>query len=129
MIMGSLYEPEGGPPLPFVLGSPEAVDFTDDGNRESFNEALDDLTTVDLDYSNPQYLYQEIQSALSSAGYTLPDIMPFGLDGEEIIALAKYEDDDPCYLYFAYSAIPGGHDVLAEIVTEGELDEILNDGL
>lgn len=121
---------EGGPehvderPIPLVIGSIDAVSFHDEDEREKLNLALEELAAQTV---APEIVYDAARELFANVGYELPDIPMGSFTDEQIIALTLHESDDPCYFYFAYATDELGQDILAEVVTETELQDLLAD--
>ena len=123
---------EGGEDsLPAVHGEPDVIDFSNPADRESVNSVLSDRT--DGVMGDPAVVYEQIRGILMDVGYAIPPASAYAellsdTDGEEVIGLGvtTHEDGGAHYLYFAFSQDEDGDfEVLAEIVTEEELEEIL----
>lgn len=128
---------EGESWLPAIVGSEGAVEFLDPNQRDAVNFILSDIT--DEEVLHPEITYERVRQVLSSLGYSIPAASArpelFGdTEGEEIFGMTRpLPPDSPepeiCYLYFAFAEDETDHDydVLAEIVTEQELEDILNE--
>lgn len=120
-----------GSTLPACTGEPEATDFSNPTERESVNNILSDLT--DKEVRHPAVTYEQVRHILWGFGYLIPPASTYAetlddTDGEEILALTT--DAGACYLYFAFSQDDEGHvDTLAEIMTESELEELLDEDI
>jgi len=108
-----------------IFGSTHAVDLHDEESREEFNDLFDSITD---EARNPQIIYSELSSLLSSAGYIVPTPTEFVPDDEKIFALHFSEEDErkPVYFYFAHSVVyeDGGSEIHAELLTEEELENL-----
>lgn len=128
---------EGESWLPAITGSEDAVNFLDPVQRDAANFVLSDLT--DGEVLHPEVLYERVREVLMGLGYSIPPVSTrpelFGdTEGEEIFGMTRPQPPDSpepeiCYLYFAFAQdeIDFDYDVLAEIVTAQELEEILNE--
>lgn len=121
---------EGGPEqvdersIPLVVGAIDAVSFHDEEEREQLNLALEELTAQTV---APEIVYNAACVLFANVGYELPGITMGPFTDEQIVALTLHESDDPCYFYFAYATDELGQDILAEVVTETELQDLLAD--
>jgi hypothetical protein len=128
---------EGEGLLPTITGTDEAVDFFDPSQREATNFVLSDITDESQTY--PAVVYEKVRSVLIGLGYSIPPVtdnpLLFGeSEGEEIFGMtrplpADSPEPDICYLYFAFCQVEDTttYDVLAEIVTQEELEDILSE--
>ena len=126
---------EGEALLPAITGTEEAVDFFDPAQRDATNFVLSDLT--DEATGAPEVMYERVRSVLSGLGYFIPPVSErpdlFGeTEGEEVFGMVRpHSTDTPepsmCFLYFAFCQDDANesYDVLAEVVTTEELEEIL----
>lgn len=101
-------------------------------SHEVLNNELADIT--DEEVLHPELSYEQVCQYLESHGIDLPPASMYAddfveSDGEIILPLASPHSSDLLYLYFAFALVDGGHhyDILAEIVTENELESILTD--
>lgn len=119
-----------GVTLPAFVHTHEALNLNSSEVRETLNFTLSDITDGP-ELVDPVVLYERVREALHGAGYTIPastellnlfsEMEP---DGDEVFALGP-----SVFLYFAFCKVnENSWDVLAEIVNEDELEEILNDG-
>jgi len=119
---------EEGFTLPSFASHTDAVDLHNPESRDALNFTLSDITDGP-EAVDPVILYERVREALYGAGYSIPsstelldtfsEIEP---DGDEVLALAP-----GVFLYFAFCKDDSGYyDVLAEVVNEEELEEILN---
>jgi hypothetical protein len=126
---------EGENLLPTIEGSSEAVNLLDADQREAINFILSDITDeVILD---PVVAYERVRSVLLGIGYALPPVSARpelfdDTEGEEVFGMTRPQpfgslEHEICYLYFAFLQTDESYDVLAEIVTEMELEDILSD--
>jgi len=117
---------EGEIQIPLVLATPGAINLGDPEVREEFNDTLSDL--VESSVSDPTVTFDRVGDALLQAGYELPAFDRFTEEDKElVVGLLPDEDDAPVFLYFAYSGSDGPYEALAEIVSEGELDDLLSE--
>ena len=128
---------EGEADLPAITGTQEAVDFFDPAQREATNFVLSDMT--DEVSGAPEVTYERVRSVLLGLGYAIPPVSAnhdlFGeTEGEEVFGmtrpiLADTQEPTICFLYFAFCQDDANdiYDVLAEIVTTEELEEILHE--
>lgn len=128
-----------GSTLPATVGSSDAVDLHDQSVREGLNFDLSDITDSP-EAIHPVSVYKKVGDVLSEVGYSIPDATAnmelFSEDdGDEVLALVPPHQSlsinepvvTPCYLYFAFCKDDSGYyDVLAEVVNEVELEEILS---
>ncbi len=119
---------EGGD-VPFIpiFGNAHAVDFHDEDVRDEFNDLLDDAIIAD-DVNHTGIVYTQVRDVLSFAGYNLPHVQEFGEmppELETIYYLYRDDGDSPEYFYFGYSN--DGEDVLAEIMTQEELEKFFGE--
>jgi hypothetical protein len=120
---------DSGNLLPAIEGTPDAIDLSVASNRDDLNFRLLDLTESSL---SPEVFYERTRSILSDAGYQLPPITSLagvfdGESGEEILALGG--SPPMHYLYFAYIQDDTITEMLAEVMTEDELEEFLHEDL
>lgn len=126
---------EGEQLLPAIEGSNESVDFFDPSQRDSVNFMLSDIT--DESFVLPELAYERVRGLLMDFGYSIPPVSfrpgLFGNTvGEEVFGMTRPQHpDEPArewtHLYFAFAKedSTGLYDVLAEIVTQEELEKIL----
>jgi hypothetical protein len=129
-------------------GGLDAVDFYEPGVRDAINLTLLDITDGTAEgvgepahTTDPVVLYERVRAVIADAGYLLPSsssllslFSEMEPDGDEAFALTRikqFEPNEPevvpCYLYFAFCKDEAGYyDVLAEVVTQDELEEILH---
>lgn len=128
---------EGEQLLPAIISSEDGVDFLNISQRDAVNFILSDIT--DEFVPCPEVVYERVRQVLVGLGYRLPpvSVSPELFDdteGEEIFGMTRpLPPDAPtpaiCYLYFAFCQDEETqiYDVLAEIMTEAELESILHD--
>jgi hypothetical protein len=121
---------DGGESLPAIMGTSYAADLHDAIMRESINFAMLDIVDTT---EHPEVAYERIREILTDVGYELPPASSlseiFGQEsGEEVFALGMNTPNAPMiYLYFAYSIDEsGGVEILAELLTEDELEELIS---
>jgi len=111
-----------------VVGSSHAVNFHDADARDDFNSLLDDVT---IDANHPGMAYAEIRGLFSEAGYTLPHFDELGMmypSDERIISILLHEGDEGVYFYFGHGPTDlRGTEILSEVMTEEELEELFNE--
>lgn len=125
---------DGEASLPATEGTNESVNFHDPVQREATNFILSDITD---ESGSPIVVYERVRQVLMDMGYSIPPVSARpelfeGTDGEEVFGMTRpMPPDSPepawCYLYFAFAQDEAGltYDILAEIVTSEELEEIL----
>jgi len=97
--------------------------------RDAVNFVLSDITDIETE---PEVAYERVRGILQDLRYLIPpasshaDMFIDGY-GEAIIPLTHVEDAAPAFLYFAYASEDDteNYEILAEIVTEEELEELL----
>lgn len=112
-----------------IFGSAHAVNFHVPENRDDVNLLLDEVTeSPSGEYHSA---YDRVAEILYEAGYSLPTPSLHLIDGsgESIFSLMLHEGDTPTYLYFAFSVVyeDNSSEVIAEILTEGELSELFDE--
>ncbi len=134
--------------LAAIVGGLDAKDFYEPGVRDTINFALSDITDgvaqegEPASTTDPVIVYERVRAVMADAGYLLPSssallslFNEFETEGDEVFPLATERtlapnepEVAPCYLYFAFAKddFTGLYDVLAEVVTESELEEILH---
>lgn len=130
---------EGEQLLPAITSSEDGVDFLNISQSDAVNFILSDIT--DEFAPCPEVVYERVRQVLMGLGYSLPPVSfrpeLFGdTEGEEIFGMTRPQPPDSpepkiCYLYFAFCQDEETqiYDVLAEIVTEQELEEILDENI
>jgi hypothetical protein len=127
---------EGEALLPAIEGDSDCANFFDPSVRESTNFVLADVT--DEPGVTPIVTYERVRLILMGLGYSIPPVSArpelFGdNEGEEIFGMTRPlppNSPEPaiCFLYFAFCASDDNtYDILAEIVTTEELEEILHE--
>lgn len=114
--------------VPAITGDPGATDIYE--VRDSVNFVLSDITDLE---SSPEVAYERVRGILQDLRYLIPpssshaDMFIDGY-GEAIIPLTHADAAMPVFLYFAYASEDDteNYEILAEIVDEEELEEILN---
>jgi hypothetical protein len=120
---------DGGELLPAIEGSPSAMDLSVPSNRDDLNFRLLDLTETSM---SPEVFYERTRNILGDVGYQLPPAISLAgvfdeESGEEILALGITPPLH--YLYFAYIQDGDMTEMLAEVMTEDELEEFLHEDL
>ncbi len=117
--------------VPAITGDPGAMDLQVQAIRDTVNFFLSDVTDTEI---VPERAYERVRGVLGDLRYMIPpasshtDLFVDG-HGEEIIPLVHRENAVPVFLYFAYTSQDDteNYEILAEIVTTEELEEILNE--
>lgn len=109
--------------VPAIIGDSDAINMQRLEDRDSVNFVLSDITDIE---SRPEVAYERVRGILQDIGYLIPPASShtdlFMEDfGEAIIPLIQGVPATPVFLYFAFC----DQEVLAEIVTEEELEDIL----
>lgn len=129
---------EGEQLLPAIEGIQGCVDFFDPAQREAVNFILSDIT--DEFAPCPEVVYERVRQVLMGLGYGIPPVsfrpeLFSDTTGEEVFGLTRPQPPDEPehewnHLYFAFCQDEETqiYDVLAEIMTAEELEEILNVG-
>ena len=115
--------------LPVPEAVAVAVDLRDSDAREAINFTLSDITDSP-EALDPVVVYERVRQALNELGYPIPSSTEHldlfseqESDADKILALAQ-----GVFLYFAFTKEDSGYyEVLAEVVNESELEEILSD--
>lgn len=118
-----------GSTLPAFDSHTDAVDLHNPESRETLNFLLSDITDGP-EAVDPVILYERVREALYGAGYSTPSstelldlFSEMEPDGDEVFSLVP-----GVFLYFSFCQDDHGYyDVLAEVVNEAELEEILSD--
>jgi len=119
---------EGDLVIPFVIGNPGAVDLSDPEVREDLNDELD--VEVDKHFNEITVAYDRVRDLLSEVGYIVPVHDAFTEPShEEVYVLSSNGVDGESsvfYLYFAYVKNDLGFEVIAEILTQDELNDLFD---
>ncbi len=127
-----LYLKECMDGVPATSWDPESFHPTDVKERDEVNFVLSDLTdTPSLD---PVITYERIRQVLLGLGCEVPLASSYAeefseTEGELILPLVQTPEQLVMFLYFAFLQNEDDltYDILAEIVTATELEEILNE--
>lgn len=114
--------------VPAITGDSDAMDFQHTEDRDAVNFVLSDITDQE---PNPDHAYERVRGILHDIGYLIPPASSYAemfLEGygEAVIPLV-HTSQEPAFLYFAYASEDEteNYEILAEIVTQEELEEIL----
>jgi hypothetical protein len=119
--------------VPATTWDPSTSTFwlNDPSDRDVVNDQLADIT--DHEIVHPEVVYEQVCLYLQNQGIELPAVTVHAnefleTDGELILPLVATDAEEVVYLYFAWAQdeTDFDYDVLAEIVTTEELEEILN---
>jgi hypothetical protein len=126
-----LYLKECMDGVPATSWDPTTIDLLDIGKRDEINFTLSDMTNIpSLD---PVITYEQVREVLARLGCELPLASSHAeefseTDGELILPVIASGTQESMFLYFAFlQDVDLTYDVLAEIVTTDELEEILNE--
>jgi len=129
MIDFGTYLQESLEGVPAITGDPSSIDFHNPEDRESVNQVLLDLTDQEID---PVVLYERARQTLDDIGYLIPSVthhakMFMDESGEVIVPLTTPTTQGHVFFYFAWASDNETEhpEILAEIVTPDELEEIL----
>lgn len=121
------YDGEGDS-LPLIVGSHDAnaINLHNIENLDTLNDQLD---IEEEGTQDPITFFQKVRQLLGAAGYDLPEITINDEEsGEDVFLLSHDGVDICCYLYCAYARKEDGlYEVFAELVTEDEFDDIVDD--
>jgi hypothetical protein len=118
--------------VPATTWDPSTICLDDPSDREAVNDELAEIT--DREIVHPEGVYEQVGQYLQTQGIDLPPVTVYvdaflEIDGELILPLAAIGEEEAAYLYFAWAQdeTDFDYDVLAEIVTTEELEEMLFD--
>lgn len=118
--------------VPATTWDPNSIILSDAGDRIEINDVLAEITDQEL--MHPVMAYEQVSQALEAQGIQLPPAYAHAdefleTDGELVLPLVATDNEsDLVFLYFVFSQNDDGtYDILAEIVTTEELEEILHE--